>query len=215
MEGRFRILLLTAALAGIAAPPAQAADNGGDNDQVVQPQVQRRTIKAPDIDTENFEVGVFVGALSIEDFGVHPVYGLRAAYHVTEDFFLEGTYGRSKAGETSYETLSGSAKLLTDQERQLSYYDISVGYNVLPGEAFIGDDWAFNTALYVVAGIGNTSFAGDDHFTTQFGAGYRLLANDWLAVHADVRDHIFDTDLLGEKKTTHNLEFHAGLTVFF
>ncbi len=160
MEGRFRILLLTAALAGVAAPPAQAADNGGDNDQVVQPQVQRRTIKAPDIDAENFEVGVFVGALSIEDFGVHPVYGLRAAYHVTEDFFLEGTYGRSKAGETSYETLSGSAKLLTDQERQLSYYDISVGYNILPGEAFIGDDWAFNTALYVVAGIGNTSFAG-------------------------------------------------------
>jgi hypothetical protein len=34
-------------------------------------------------------------------------------------------------------------------------------------------------------------------------------------VHADVRDHLFDSDLLGEKKTTHNIEAHVGLTVFF
>ena len=36
-----------------------------------------------------------------------------------------------------------------------------------------------------------------------------------LAVHADVRDHMFDSDLLGEKKTTHNIEAHVGLTIFF
>ncbi|HFE32118.1 MAG TPA: outer membrane beta-barrel domain-containing protein, partial [Gammaproteobacteria bacterium] len=104
---------------------------------------------------------------------------------------------------------------LTDSGRILSYYNVSLGYNLLPGEAFIGRNWAFRTALYVIAGAGSTTFAGDDRFTINFGAGYRFLATDWLALHVDVRDHIFDIDVLGYSKTAHNLETTAGLSVFF
>jgi hypothetical protein len=43
----------------------------------------------------------------------------------------------------------------------------------------------------------------------------RLMPLDWFAVHADVRDHIFDIDLLGQEKTAHNLEAHLGITFFF
>ena len=39
------------------------------------------------------------------------------------------------------------------------------------------------------------------------GAGYRLLVTDWLAVHLDVRDQMFDSDLLGKDKLTQNLQF--------
>ena len=46
-------------------------------------------------------------------------------------------------------------------------------------------------------------------------AGYRFLATDWLALHADVRDHLFDMDLLGAKRTTNNIEITLGATVFF
>lgn len=79
----------------------------------------------------------------------------------------------------------------------------------------MSDGLAFNTALYIIGGAGITKFAGDNRFTTNYGAGYRFLATDWLAVHFDVRDHIFDIDLLGVKKTAHNLEMHGGITVFF
>ena len=51
--------------------------------------------------------------------------------------------------------------------------------------------------------------------TLSIGAGYRLLLNDWLAAHFDVRDHVFEIDLLGSNKTTHNLETGLGVTVFF
>ena len=47
------------------------------------------------------------------------------------------------------------------------------------------------------------------------GAGYRLLLTDWLALRIDVRDHIFESDLLGEDEYKHNLEAHTGLSVFF
>jgi outer membrane beta-barrel protein len=168
---------------------------------IINPQVERRTIKRAKIDTEDFES--------------HAVYGARLAYHLTEDFFLEGTLGQSRAGKTSYETLSGSAELLTDSERDYTYYALSAGWNDLPGEVFIGKNRAYNTAFYVVAGIGSTRFAGDDRFTVNGGFGYRILPNDWMAVHFDVRDYVYDTDLLGSKKIVNNLEAHLGLSIFF
>jgi outer membrane beta-barrel protein len=222
MDGRFRIFLLKTAclVAVVSLLPAcsllQRNEPGhAEQEPVITPELERRTITEADIDSEDFEAGVFVGVMSIEDFGSNVVYGARAAYHITEDFFTEAAIGRTDADETSYETLSGGAQILSGNERELTYYNISLGYNVLPGEAFIGSGHAFNSALYVIAGVGNTEFANDSHFTVNVGAGYRFLLNDWIALHLDFRDHIFDSDLLGNDKTTHNLEGTAGVTLFF
>lgn len=196
-------------VAGTAAGAEEAAR------PIIDPQVERRTIKRPQIDTEDFEIGLYGGILSIEDFESHVVYGARLAYHLTEDFFLEGTLGQSKAGRTSYENLSGSADLLVGDERDYTYYALSAGWNALPGEVFVGKNRAYNTAFYLVAGIGSTRFAGDDRFTVNGGFGYRILPADWVAVHFDVRDYVYDIDLLGKKKIVNNLEAHLGLSVFF
>jgi len=111
--------------------------------------------------------------------------------------------------------LSGAAEILTDDERDYTYYALSAGWNVLPGEVFVGKNHAYNTAFYLVAGIGSTHFAGDDLFTVSGGFGYRVLPTDWMAVHFDVRDNVYDTDLLGSKKIVNNLEAHLGLSIFF
>jgi len=182
---------------------------------VISPQIERRVITEADIDSEDFEVGAFAGVMSIEDFGSNAVFGARGAYHITEDFFAELSAGFTRAGDTSYETLSGGAQVLTDNQRELYYYDLSLGYNVLPGESFFGTGHAFNSDLYLIAGVGNTEFADDSHFTWNLGAGYRLLLNDWLSLHIDLRDHLFKSDLLGTDKTTHNLEATLGLSAFF
>ena len=224
MESRFRVLFLigcvltlsgcaaTKNLFGIGddeAPPPSSEPPG----QVVDPQVERREIKEPAIDREDFEIGAFAGLMSIEDFGSDTVYGVKLAYHVTEGFFVEATLGQSEAGLTSFETLSGGALLFED--RTLTYYNLNLGYNILPGEGFIGEGRAYNTNFYLIAGLGSTNFADDDRFTVNFGAGYRFLLSDSIALHVDFRDHLFDIDLLGEEKTAHNLEGHLGLTVFF
>ena len=222
MESRLRIFLLkwvcALVLVGILPGCSYLRVDDAPNDDagpVISPELERRTLTEADIDSEDFEVGAFVGVMSIEDFGSNVVYGARGAYHITEDFFVEGTIGRTEAGETSFETLSGGAQILTDSQRELTYYNLSLGYNILPGEAFIGKGHAFNSALYLIAGVGNTEFADDSHFTVNVGAGYRFLVNDWVALHVDFRDHIFDSDLLGKDKTTHNLEGTAGISFFF
>jgi outer membrane beta-barrel protein len=226
MDSRFLIFLLRGLLLGLIAVISTgcasgmksgiAPESAADADAaVIDPDVARRDIDPPKIDTDDFEIGAFVGLMSVEDFESNAVYGFRMDYHVTEKFFVEGSYGQTKVGETSYEKLSGGAQLLPDDQRELTYYDLSVGYNLLPGEAFIGRNRAFNGALYVQAGAGNTDFAGDNHFTLMLGAGYRMLLWQALAMHVDFRDHIWDSDLLGESKTTHNIELSLGLSFFF
>ena len=228
MESRFRVFLLALpvfafGLSGCAAtknlfgfgeeetpPPAEIIEG-----QVIEPEVERREIKEPDIDSEDFETGAFVGIMSIEDFGSNVVYGARLAYHVTEGFFVEGSAGTTEGGQTSFEILSGGAPLLSDTERQLTYYNLNLGYNILPGESFVGEGRAYNSSLYISAGLGSTRFAGDDRFTVNFGAGYRFLLTDSIAMHIDFRDHLFDIDLLGEEKTAHNLEGSLAVTIFF
>ena len=230
MESRLRVLLLSVvalALGGCslwpfhkkpraaARPPEASVSDDAATPAVVEPQVVRRKVKTPKIRNSNFEFGPYVGTYSAEDFGVNPVMGVRATYHITEDFFADTLIGQTKTSRTSYERLSGGAQLLTDSQRKLTYYSIDFGYNLFPGEVFARRGRAFNSALYVIGGVGATRFAGDRHFTVTIGTGYRLLLNDFLAAHIDVRDHLFDTSLLGTNKTSHNLEMTLGTTVYF
>ena len=222
MEGRVRhislsgaALLLVCSNVLLTAGALAAEPMTIDTEQVIKPQVKRTNVSEPRIDAEDFEVGVFGGMMSVEDFGVNPVFGIRTAYHISEDFFVEAAVGQSKTTKTSYERLSGAAELITSDERLLRYYNLSVGYNLLPGELFIKGKYAFNTALYIIGGIGSTHFAGNDRFTLSIGSGYRFLATDWLAIHGDLRDLIFDMDLFGKNQITNNIEMSLGATVFF
>jgi len=193
---------------------SDADDAPLEGEQLLTPKVKRNKVKVGKIDSENFELGPFAGLYSIEDFGTNLVVGARFAWHLSESFFFEGTYGQTKGGRSSAETLL-NRDFFTEEERELVYYNALFGYNFLPGEAFIGSNWAFVNALYLVGGAGNTTFGGEDRFTVVGGFGYRFLVNDWLAVHIDYRDHIFQTDFFGEEKTTHNMEIQGGFTIFF
>ncbi|MDR2214981.1 MAG: outer membrane beta-barrel domain-containing protein [Nevskiaceae bacterium] len=216
MEIGVRVFLLAPLLLAMAAPAAFGqSEPSEDGPRVIEPEVERRAVNKPQIDTENWEVGGYAGVLSIEDFGSNPVYGIRADYHITEDFFFEANVGRSTAGKTSFETLGGDVTLLPPGDRRLTYYNLSLGYNLLPGEVYLGRNIAMNSSLYLIGGVGATEFAGDQHFTINFGAGYRLLPTDWLAIHVDVQDLMFQSDLLGESKLANNLGAWLGFTVFF
>lgn len=182
---------------------------------VINPEVERRKIKETKVGSEDFEIGAYVGILSIEDFGSHAVYGARLDYHVTEDFFLEGTLGRSHGGKTSYEVLTPTVPLLTESQRDYTYGALNVGWDALPGEIFIGKNQAYNTAFYFTFGLGVTKFAGDNRFTANGGMGYRIAFARTLTAHFDFRDHLFDIDVLGQKKVAQNLEGSLGLSFFF
>ena len=222
METRVRSVFLGLALivaCSLAVAQEIKTDSADDNTQaspqsVIQADLNRREINEAEIDSENFEVGLYVGIISIEDFSSSAVVGARAAYHINEDFFVEVNYGQAEAGETSFEILSGGSPFLTDDERSFRYYNLSAGYN-LNGEVFLSQNLVFNSATYFTLGAGSTEFGGDEHFTISIGGGYRLLLTDFIAVHFDVRDQIFNSEIIGKEKSTHNIEYAVGATFFF
>jgi outer membrane beta-barrel protein len=238
MENHSRLLLLTASLVAMLATSGcsvfrrekelekqqteqQAADEEAAEDadstppRVIEPNVARRRIKTPKIDNENWELGGGYGFVSIDDFGTNPTVAAQITFHVTEDFFFRGDLGQTTAGRTSFETLGGDIELLTGNQRHFTYYSLSLGYNFLPGEVFLGRKTAMNSGFYTLIGIGSVKFAGDNHLALNFGAGFRVLPTDWLAIHLGVQDRVFDSDLLGETKVTNNIETLLSATVFF
>lgn len=202
----------TSAEKSVSAKPKRERIEVVETAPVIEPYVLRLDLEEADIDSQDFEISLFWGQLSMEDFGVSDVYGGTLAYHVSEDLFLEAAYATSTLQQSSAEIL-GNFDLVDDDK--LSYYDVSVGYVVMPGETFIWKDWAFNSSVYAIIGYGNTEFVGEKKSTLNFGAGYRLVAWDWLAIRLDVRDHIFQHELFVTEKTTNNFEMRAGVSVFF
>jgi outer membrane beta-barrel protein len=198
-----------------AAAEEAEEDEDAAPPRVIEPNVARRKIKTPRIDNENWEIGGGMGFLSIDDFGTNSLYGAQFTFHVTEDVFFRADVGQSTAGRTSFETLGGDIELLTGDERRFTYYSLSFGYNLLPGEVFVGRKLAMNSGFYALVGVGSVEFGGDEHLTINFGAGYRVLPTDWLAIHIGVQDRVFDSDLLGETKVTNNIETLLSATVFF
>jgi len=200
-------------MAGLAtAAPEQP--QAPETPQVVLPQVDRRDIQVPRFPSNDFELGAFVGSYATQNFGTSTVSGLRLGYHITEDFFVEGVVAQTKVSDASFrQVLPGG--IFASESEKLKYYNLSVGYNLLPGEVFIGAKRAKPMAFYLIGGVGSTSFNQQSESTFNVGTGLRVYLNDHFAVQVDLRGHIFSLDLLGKRETTQNLELTAGITASF
>ena len=200
----------------LAHVEARAADATAPDasDQVVNPDVERRDVHKPKYPSNDFEIGLFGGTYSSQNFGTAGVYGARLGYDITEDFFVEATYGLSKVSDKEFRQILPGGIFTAEQEK-LKYYDLSLGWNFLPGEVFIGKNWAKASTMYAIGGIGNTSFDSQRMQTWNFGVGAKLFLADWVALRADVRDHIYTLDLLGKRGSTQNPELTLGASFFF
>jgi|TARA_B100000809_G_C15122524_1_gene524904 outer membrane beta-barrel protein len=181
----------------------------------VDVDVDRRTVLEDILDNENVELGVQLGIISIEDFETNTWVSAHFAYHITEYFYAKARYGQSEAGQTSFEKLVNVPPLLTEEQRKLRYYGLSIGYNLMPGEVFLGRDFALNSIFSIELGGGTTEFAGDEKFTINLGANYRVFLTDWLTWDIGMSDYIFDTTITGKSKTSHNLNFTTGFAFYF
>lgn len=203
-----RAIFILPLLAALGAAMPAFAQTGG----VIQPKVERREIRPPQVEADNIELGAFAGLYSVEDFGVNAVYGIHGYYHLTEDVFVGGSIGASTVTTETLDLFGVGAVI---QDETLGYASLLVGYNILPGEVFAESGRAWTSSAYFIGGIGSTRVNGDSNLTLILGGGVRMVPLDWLAIHVGFRDFIYKRTIADLEKTTHNIELTIGASYFF
>jgi outer membrane beta-barrel protein len=215
----FSILAVTALAPLLCAAQATTPQQPG-NEQVIQPQVDRREVKLPKYPSKDFEIGLYAGTYATQNFGTSLVTGVRLGYHISEDIFVHAVYAQTKVSDENFRQILPNGIFLRPEEK-LKYYNLSAGYNILPGEVFWGRNTAFASSLYLIGGIGNTNFIASDKInrrnrqTFNYGAGLRVLFFDRFSAQIDMRQHVYTLDLLGKNESTKNLEWTGGLSFYF
>lgn len=183
--------------------------------QPIEPEVARREVRVPRLPSNDFQASLFAGVYSTENFGSASVTGVKLGYAITEDVFVEGSYGKTTVSDEAFRQILPGGGVLADPKSKLTYYNVAAGWNVLTGESFFGRNTAKASAVYLIGGLGSTTFVDQKKQTFVFGFGARLLFNDHVSVQVDVRDHLFSLDLLGKKQSTNNPEVTLGVTLHF
>ena len=200
-----RISKFTAVLLMSALSPINFA---GD----YMPDIERREIVTPAIDTENFELAAFLSVFSVQDFTTEPKVSIHLAYHINEDFFIEGVLGQTDVGLSAAE---GTSPAFDD--RGYLDYSLNLGWNFLPGQAYYRGKNTYTTTAYLVGGIGSTDFADDSSSTLVIGGGYKVLLTDNLAIRFEAKDFItsIEDQTVANRSRQHNLSLGAGVSLFF
>lgn len=194
---------------------ANAFGQGGRGINVIEPEAPTERATTAALDTEHFEVGVYTGLLSVQDFNSNPVYGLSLRYYFNEKVFIEGSTGTS---ETKQNNIEANEARTFNPDRDFTYTSIGAGYRVLKGRAFWGKKRKYNTGLFVQAGIENVDFAETSETGLVLTVSHKTVLTDWLAVNLDFKDHVFNRTIeqfSDDSELTHNIEIAIGLSTIF
>jgi outer membrane beta-barrel protein len=199
-------------LIGGASSLAHAENFQQSEEPIIKPPVEEQKLREAKIDTESLEIGPYYGLYALDGFGTSSVYGIRLAYHLTEDVFFEGTYGITRFNQDTFRNLTGRS-LVTDEK--ITYWNAGAGYNLLPGQTFLTRKKTLNSTIYLLGGLGQTQIDGQAHFTFDAGTGYKIYIVDWFEFRMELRAHILQADITGENKVMKNIEGTAAFAVFF
>lgn len=197
-----------------AADEQQEAPLAAENwpDELADSDVERRPVSVYKVDTEHFQLGAYTGGVSTDQEKELGLYGLRAAYLINEDFFVEANYEFSSSlGFDLARSLVGA-----DDAEDVDYtqYGLSAAYNFLPGEVYVGTRYTVPFAAYVLAGVGNADYEDEQNLTYTGALGVTFLPQDWWTIRLEVGNRFWEDDDGGDGYN-HNPYGTLGLGIFF
>lgn len=213
---RISSLSFTIGLACLLSLPIEAEEKQKPNSSVtiIQPTKKVDKVTPLAIDTEKFELGLFLGMLSVEDFATNPSQGISFTYHIDSKFIAQLDYGISDVGRATFEDVIGG-DFLSNSDEKFEYIQVQAGYQIFHGRSFLSSKSKYNSHLYLMGGIESVQFAGNSEVGLILGTSYKIVLTDWLTWNISLRDHIFKREFISDSKITNNIEMTVGFNALF
>lgn len=205
-------VIISCALLAFAGSTLAQGSTTKEPVKIIEPNKSAPQLQAAAIDTEKFELGVYTGVLSIEDFNTNVVNGVAFNYHLSRRFIAQSTYGTTEVDQAAFEKVA-NGKFLSDYS--FTYIDLLLGVKALEGRSFLGKRHKFNSALYFLGGAADVEFADNNSTGLVLGTSYRTVVTDWMTFNIDIRNITVDMELNGITRKTNNTELNVGLNALF
>ena len=186
-------------------PPPEA----GEAPVVIDPQVERREVEQAKIDTENWEAGVYVGSLSVEDFGTHR----------REAGLLLGDYGGANV-VTVYGAYAFNEHLAAELAISHILGNFSDGQYATIGVTHVPmPEWRVQPFLSIGTGViriqPEGTLVGTEDRTDQVayaGIGVRAYMARRFIVRGELKEYVVFTD---RDENEEDVEWKIGFAFFF
>ncbi|MDH5392664.1 MAG: outer membrane beta-barrel domain-containing protein [Gammaproteobacteria bacterium] len=176
---------------------------------IVKPDAEQEIIKNADIRNLGMNTGVYMGVMNYENFNSSLLLAWYLNYPFDENLFVEAELGISRVSDTEYRNIG--LPLLSEERVVAAFYTVLVGYNLLPGEVYLGHGKTLRSDVYLLAGVGTVDIDNNSYVALHFGGGIKIELNDDSGLRIEFRDRMIDSDILGSDKLTNNTEFHLGI----
>lgn len=166
--------------------------------------------------------------MAMEGISTNPSFGISTGFYFSEDFFFRIDAGKSTVSRSDYPvTLQ---QLNTENQLSFEMQSLSLAYNFLPGEAYLGRNKALNSNFYIIGGVGfvrfpivgiasptprQTTSQNNSQFAQNFGAGFKIFPTDHLNINMEVGNRMYSSNIPGYSKSSSNLEMRIGINFVY
>ena len=146
----------------------------------------------------------------IPTFGV---FALSYAYHMTEDFAVEATAGLTRLTSNGGPELERTFAVLDDKPRRQLMFDANLVWSIAHAKLRLGGSIT-HFDLYVTGGGGVVDSALSSGIAGNGGFGLKFFLGRAFGLRLDVRDHVFQQQLLSQSMVVNDITATVGFSIY-
>ena len=151
-----------------------------------------------------------VGSVSLYTFGI---FALAYGYHMTEDFAVEATAGVTQLTSKGGPELERTFAVLQNKPRRQLMFDAVLVYSLAHAKMRFGGSIT-HFDFFLAAGGGVVDSVVSSGIAGTGGFGLKFFLGKAFAFRLDLRDHVFQQQLLAESFVVNDISATLGLSLF-
>jgi outer membrane beta-barrel protein len=146
----------------------------------------------------------------IPTFGV---FALSYAYHMTEDLAVEATAGLTRLTSNGGPELERTFAVLEDKPRRQLMFDANLVWSIAHAKLRLGGSIT-HFDFYVTGGGGVVDSALSSGIAGNGGFGLKFFLGRAFGLRLDVRDHVFQQQLLSQSMVVNDVTATVGFSIY-